>query len=84
MKKLAFISILALAACDDPTPEQRTKLKQALPDGCEVIEVGQYGSIDQLIIIDCNGRDVTASYSYMSQSNGKTTEIDRAAVYVIR
>lgn len=82
MIAIASLSLLLLAACE-PTEEQKTKLKNALPKGCVAHEIGSYGSIDQLIIIECTGREVTAAYTYMRQSNGKTTETDRAAVFVI-
>jgi len=84
IKYAVLVSVLFLAACYEPTPEQQQKLKQSLPEGCTVIEVGQYGSIDSLIIIECEGRRVTASYTYMHQQNGKTSETDRSAVYVIQ
>ena len=84
IKYIAAASLLFLVACDDPTPEQQQKLKQSLPAECELIDIGQYGSIDNLIIINCDGRSVTASYTYMHQQNGKVAETDRSAVYVIQ
>lgn len=84
MKKLilAATALVLLAACQ-PTEEEKQNLKKALPEGCVAHDVGSYGSIDQLIIIECTGRKVTASYSYMHQQNGKTSETDRAEVFVI-
>lgn len=79
---LACAALLVLAACE-PTEEERRNLKNALPDGCVAHEVGSYGSIDQLLIIECTGRHVTSNYSYMHQQHGKTSETDRAAVFVI-
>lgn len=84
IKYALLASVLVLAACNEATPEQKTKLKQMLPEGCIVLEVGEYGSIDNLVIIQCDGKKVTASYTYMHQQNGKTSEVDRAAVYVIQ
>ena len=67
-----------------PTPEEVERLKNALPAGCAAHDIGSYGNIDNLVIIECEGRDVSASYTYMHESHGKSSETDRAAVYVIR
>lgn len=83
MKYLILASLLFLAACDDPTPEEKEKLKNALPEGCEMIDVGEYGSIDSLIIVKCDGRNVVATYGYKHQSNGKSSETDRSAVFIV-
>ena len=84
MKKIALatVALLILTACQ-PTDEEKQNLKNALPEGCVAHEVGSYGSIDQLLIIECTGRHVTSTYSYMHQQHGKTSETDRAAVFVI-
>lgn len=84
MKKfmLAAAALVVLAACK-PTEEEKQNLQKALPEGCVAHEVGSYGSIDQLLIIECTGRHVTSTYSYMHQQHGKTSETDRAAVFVI-
>jgi hypothetical protein len=67
-----------------PTPEEVERLKNALPAGCVAHDIGSYGKIDNLVIIECEDRDVSASYTYMHESHGKSSETDRAAVYVIR
>jgi len=84
MKKIAIAAaaLLILAACQ-PTEEEKQNLQKALPEGCVAHEVGSYGSIDQLLIIECTARHVTSTYSYMHQQHGKTSETDRAAVFVI-
>lgn len=84
MKYSALIALLFLAACDDPTPEQQQKLKEALPEGCTFTDVGRYGSIDNLIIVTCDGRLTEITQTHKSQSNGKTTETDNSAVVFIR
>ena len=78
----ALSTVLVLAACE-PTEEEKGKLKNALPDGCVAHDIGSYGTIDNLIIIECEGRRVTTTYSHMYQQNGKVSETDRTAVFVI-
>lgn len=84
MKHLILLGATAmmLAACE-PTEEQKAKLKGALPDGCVVHDIGSYGEIDNLIIVECSGHTVTSSYSYLHQQNGKASEVDQSAVFVI-
>lgn len=83
LKILAIASVLALAGCYEPTPEQRQKLKNSLPEGCEVIEIGEYGVIDNLVIVNCEGRRVQASVMYDRKNSGKTTRVELDAVYLI-
>ena len=84
MKNLALIGLAALllAACE-PTEEEKAKLKGTLPEGCTAHDIGSYGEIDNLIIVECTGQMVTSSYSYLHQQNGKASEVDQAAVFVI-
>ena len=67
-----------------PTPEEVEALERALPPGCVAHDVGSYGKLDNLLIVECSGREVTASYSYMHEQHGKTSEVDRAATFVIQ
>jgi hypothetical protein len=67
-----------------PSPQEIMNLENALPDGCIATDIGSYGTIDNMVIIVCDGRHVDASYTYMHQSHGKTSETDRSAVFVIR
>lgn len=78
----AISAVLVLAACE-PSEEEKGNLKKALPEGCVAHDIGSYGSIDNLLIIECEGRRVTTTYSHMFRQNGKVSETDRAAVFVI-
>lgn len=84
MKKivLAMAALTALAACE-PTEEQKQNLKKALPEGCVAHDIGRYGEINRLVIIECNGRKVSAAYSSDTRSSGKTSSKYQAAVFVI-
>jgi hypothetical protein len=79
---LAIAALTVLAACK-PTEEEKQKLEKALPPGCVAHDIGKYGSINQLVIIECSGRNVTAAYSSDSRTTGKTTTKYQAAVFVI-
>ena len=78
----AICAVLVLTACK-PSEEEKGNLKKALPEGCVAHDIGSYGSIDNLLIVECEGRRVTTTYSHMHQQHGKTSETDRAAVFVI-
>lgn len=67
-----------------PSQEEIQNLQNALPEGCKSHDIGSYGKIDNLVIIECDGRKVSASYTYMYESHGKSSETDRAATYVIQ
>ncbi len=67
-----------------PSPHEIRNLENALPDGCTATDIGSYGKIDNMVIITCDDRSVDASYTYMHEMHGKTSETDRSAVFVIR
>ncbi len=67
-----------------PSLEEIQNLENALPDGCVSHDVGSYGKIDNLLIIECSDRKVSTAYTYMKETHGKSTEIDRAAAFVIQ
>lgn len=66
-----------------PTQEEINNLNQALPEGCVVHDVGSYGKIDRLLIVECENSKVTSTFGYMQQQNGKSTEVDLSTVVVI-
>jgi hypothetical protein len=84
MKKIAMAcaALLILAACE-PTEEEKQNLKKSLPEGCVAHDIGKYGEINRLVIIECTGKNVTATYSSDTRSNGKTSSKYQSAVFVI-
>lgn len=66
-----------------PTQEEIQNLERALPEGCVAHDVGSYGKIDKLIIVECESKKVTSTFGYMREQNGKATEVDLSAVFVI-
>ncbi len=84
-----FIVLIGVAIYFDsqaaiPTQEEIQNLERALPKGCTAHDVGSYGRIDNLIVIECENRTVTSTYAYKHEQHGKTSETDRSAVFVIR
>ncbi len=67
-----------------PSQEEIQNLENVLPKDCVAHDIGSYGKIDNLVIIECAGRQVSAAYTYMYESHGKSSETDRAATFVIR
>ncbi len=49
---LLTASLLLLAACETEE-EQRGRIEKALPEGCHMIDLGSYRTIDHLVMIDC-------------------------------
>ena len=67
-----------------PSPEEIRNLESVLPEGCTATDIGSYGKIDNMVIMVCEDRRVDASYAYMYESHGKSSETDRSAVFMIR
>lgn len=70
--------IVALGACQ-ASPEQKAYVRENLPAGCEVHDLGPYGGLIQLVVVTCEGRASTASN--FGWRSGKTTNYG-AAVWV--
>lgn len=66
-----------------PSQEEIRNLESVLPEGCTATDIGSYGKIDNMVIITCEGRRVDATYTYMYEKHGKSSETDRAAIYRI-
>jgi hypothetical protein len=61
---LILAGILLLSACS-PTPEQKANAKAMLPVGCQIHDLGSYGSVSHLVVVWCPATAVTTSnYSY--------------------
>lgn len=84
MKKALAIgaALLLLAACK-PSEEEQRNLRNALPEGCVVHDIGSYGEIQRLIVIECTGRMVTTTYTTDLRSNGKVSSRYTSAVFLI-
>lgn len=80
MKKLflAGITVLLLSGCA-PTDEQRVRVKQILPENCKLYEAGEYGDIDSLVVVSCEGQDVTTANGFYR--TGKTRNM-YSAVFI--
>lgn len=72
MIKVLFGSLMALAltACK-PTEEEVKRVRDELPQGCELKYLGSYGSIDNLVIAVCDGRRTTSTHWTESYQCGK-------------
>jgi hypothetical protein len=62
-------ALLVLVGCG-VSPEQRERVKSVLPDGCKILELGEYGQIDELVVVICNGRQTVSTNTY--EKHGKT------------
>lgn len=78
MKFLLMLPLLVLLAACEPTEEEKFRLKNALPEGCEVTSVGRYGSIKELIIVTCPNRNVTTTSTMLP--GHKTTKQNSTVV----
>lgn len=63
---VAIVALLFLTACE-PSAEEQRRVTQQLPPGCTVQDVGSYGDVSHLIIVDCAGRQ-TRTMNYQQQS----------------
>lgn len=74
MKKTSMIvaaaMCLGLSACE-PTSEDNARVKRMLPPGCEIMNLGQWGNISQLVVVNCAGHSARATH--WRQSAGKTS-----------
>lgn len=61
MQKFLVLSFVSLLTACAPTDEQKANVVKRLPAGCIVINLGSYGSADQLVAVVCDGRQTTAS-----------------------
>lgn len=67
------VLVLSLAACGEPTAEQIARVNAALPEGCTLTDLGSYGSVQHLIVVNCVDRTVHTSTAQYIKSYGKTS-----------
>lgn len=80
---LPALCVLALVACksEEQLAGERALINTRLPAGCEVVDLGEYGSIDQVVAVICDKERVVSTYGYENRSNGKSsTEYESLAV----
>lgn len=77
--KIAAIVVasLLLAGCAQ-TEEEKAVVRTKLPAGCQLMELGEYGSIRNLIIVTCRNRDTTTINS--REQHGKAHQYFATAV----
>lgn len=73
-----LVSVVALTACKTKE-EERVIVNSLLPDDCEMIELGSFGEIDELVVIRCG--DQTTTNIAEIQPVGKTVVTNGAAVH---
>lgn len=78
----AGAAAVLLTACD-PTDEQRARAHNALPAGCRLIDIGSYGDIKSLVVVNCDGARTTSSNFSWTQPAGKTVTTVQGAALVI-
>lgn len=52
MALAAALSAMLVSGCETEA-EQRKRIERGLPSGCRLIDLGEYQSIDHLVVIDC-------------------------------
>jgi len=57
---------------EEPTSTQLNKINSQLPEGCVFKDLGEYGTVDSVVMVDCKHRDTTTTTSY--DRHGKTSE----------
>lgn len=73
MKKLILIAALALAGCNEEhRAYQLDKIKDQLPKGCVVADVGSYADIDHVLVVICDGVNTISTNT--SWRSGKTSQ----------
>lgn len=59
--RAACVAVLLLLGACGPTENQKKAVQQSLPRGCSVLNLGQYGSINNLVVVICDGRPTTST-----------------------
>ena len=73
MKKLILIATLALAGCnEEKRAYQLDKIKDRLPKGCAVADVGSYADVNHVLVVVCDGANTVSTNT--SWRAGKTSK----------
>ncbi len=84
MRLASILGILILSGCDDsPTPGEKALVEAKLPPGCELIDLGEYGEIDRLVIVRCQAADTVSTTEADIRQVGKTTQLYLNASFVV-
>lgn len=76
----ALFAITILVGCDGKTSEEsQAELYNALPSGCQVVNIKNYMSISLLVVVTCDGKMVTTTNMYTT--SGKTS-VKNAVVHI--
>ena len=62
--------MLVLAGCK-PTEEQQARVASKLPEGCKIIDLGEYGDFDNLVVVTCNGYQTQTMNMHWTRQCGK-------------
>jgi hypothetical protein len=76
------LSFACLAGCET-SEEEKNRVEEALPEGCVLIDLGQYGNIDALVMITCEGRKTTSVNILEHTAAARSAATDRAVTFVI-
>lgn len=73
-----------------PTREEAQAMREAeltakLPEGCKATDLGSFGEIDQMVAIQCKGRDVISTFSQQNETKliGKVLTTERHATGIV-
>lgn len=83
--RLAILgAALLLAGCNEPTPEQRLRVRQQLPSGCDIHSFGEYGPFNDLVVVICDGRATSSLNQHWTTQCGKSTCHHYSATFFIK
>lgn len=66
-------AVLLLAGCESQE-QQFKRIENNLPNGCKITDLGEYGRIDNVLVIQCGNQTTTTSTQGKFDSASKTTK----------